>query len=125
MGYAESVTSIVLGNLRSQNIHLPLVSGLVALPMSVVTSRPTRLTHHNDIGGLQLRVEVSAPSQVVRPSSGRHTSSAPEGDPLGFLGLRYPRPLEAAFLVEGHDIAHGRGFYTRPPHPTDPIGGAR
>jgi hypothetical protein len=28
-------------------------------------------------------------------------------------------------LVEGHNIAHGRGFYTRPSHPTDPIGGAR
>jgi hypothetical protein len=111
MGYAESVTSIVLGNLRSQNIHLPLVTGLVALPMSVVTSRPTRFTHHNDIGGLQLGVEPSTPPMVVRPSCGRHASSAPEGDPFGFLGLRHPRPLEAAFLVEGHDVAHGGGVY--------------
>jgi hypothetical protein len=125
MGYAESVTSIVLSSLGSQNIHLALVSGLVALPMSVVTPRPPRFTHHNDIGGSQLRVEVPAPSQVVRPSCGRYTSSTPEGDPLGFLSFRYPRPLEAAFLVEGHDVAHARGFYTRPSHPTDLIGGAR
>jgi hypothetical protein len=111
MGYAESVTSIVLGSLGSQNIHLALVTGLVALPMSVVTSRPTRFTHHNDIGGLQLGVEPSTPPMVVRPSCGRHASSAPEGDPFGFLGLRHPRPLEAAFLVEGHDVAHGGGVY--------------
>jgi hypothetical protein len=105
-----------------------LVRALVPLVPRSVVGPAALLTQQNvsaDSLILGRRVEPSTPSPVVRQSSGRHSNSTPERDPFGFLGLRYPRPLEAALLVEGHDIAHGRGFYTRPSHPTDPIGGAR
>jgi hypothetical protein len=84
--------------------------GVPCLP-SVVASRPLRSTQRNAIRRIGGRVEPSTPPMVVGQSSGWHTSSAPEGDPLGFLSLRYPRPLEATLLVEGHDIAHGGGVY--------------
>jgi hypothetical protein len=86
---------------------LSMVLALVPYPASVVRPSALRPVQHNSLRAIGGRVEPPAPSQVVLPACGRHTAATPEGDPPRFLTLRNPRPLEAAFLVEGNDVTHG------------------
>jgi hypothetical protein len=86
---------------------LGLVLALVPYPTSVVRPFAGDSAQHNPLRAIGGRVEPPAPAQVVLPACGRHTAATPEGDPPRFLIAGHPRPLEAAFLVEGHDVTHG------------------
>jgi hypothetical protein len=92
---------------------LGLVPALVPYPASVVRPSAGDSAQHNPLRAIGGRVEPPTPAQVVLPACGQHTAATPEGDPPRFLIAGNPRPLEAAFLVEGHDVTHGRGVYTR------------
>jgi hypothetical protein len=92
---------------------LGLVLALVPYPASVVRAPALGPVHHNSIRAIGGRVEPPAPADVVGPACGGDAALAPEGDPPRFLILRNPRPLEAVVLVEGHDVTHSGGVYTR------------
>jgi hypothetical protein len=85
---------------------LGLVPALVPYPTSVVRPSAGSSAQHNPLRAIGGRVEPPAPTDVVLPACGRHTAATPEGDPPRFLIAGHPRPLEAAFLVEGHDVTH-------------------
>lgn len=97
--------------------HITYSSGAVRLgvplPASVVGPPASRSRQHNAIRRFGGPRPESAPAPVVHQSRGRHSAPSPEGDPPRFLGLRHPGALEAADLVERHDVAHGGGVYTR------------
>jgi hypothetical protein len=77
------------------------------------STEPSTGLHITSSLGLVLAL-VPYPTSVVRPFAGdsaqhnplRHTAATPEGDPPRVLIAGHPRPLEAAFLVEGHDVTH-------------------
>jgi hypothetical protein len=86
---------------------LGVVLALVPYPASVVSPSAGSPTQHNPLRSIGGRVEPSAPAQVVPPACGGRSAATPEGDPPRFLIAGNPRPLEAAFLVEGNDVTHG------------------
>ena len=101
----SKVTELTLG----ANTVADVTLGAVLSPRAA--RRPRQRNAFCRIGG---GIEPPAPSQVVLPSCGRDAALAPELDPVGFLGLRHPRPLEAAFLMEGYDVAHDSTLLLRP-----------
>jgi hypothetical protein len=84
---------------------LSMVPALVPYPASVVRPSAGSPAQHNPLCSIGGRVEPPAPAQVVLPACGGSPAASPEGDPPRFLSPRNPRPLEAAFLVEGHNIS--------------------
>jgi hypothetical protein len=86
---------------------LGLGPALVPYPASVVRSSAWSSVQHNPLRAIGGRVEPPAPTDVVLPACGGRPALAPEGDPPRFLIAGNPRPLEAALLVEGHDVTHG------------------
>jgi hypothetical protein len=106
--------SIERGMRAQHNIHKGLVRALVPLsPRSIV--RPAALrTQHNVSADSVIRcriVEPATPCAVVAPAGGGDALTAPPLNPALLVGLRHPRPLEAAGGGD-HDIAHGAGVYT-------------
>src|SRR5688572_8943437 len=85
---------------------LSMVPALVPYPASVVRPSAGSSAQHNPLRAIGGRVEPPAPAQVVLPACGGRPALAPEGDPPRFLIAGNPRPLEAALLVEGHDVTH-------------------
>ncbi len=73
---------------------------------SVVPPRSSSRTQRNAFYRISGRVEVAAPAQVVAPSGGWYTTTSPQGDPVSLFGIRYPRSLDTARLVQGDDVAH-------------------
>lgn len=78
---------------------------------SVLPAATGRSTQRKALRRIRGRVELPTPSYIVGPACGGDSAATPEGDPPRFLVLRHPRPLEAALLSEGHDVAHGGGLY--------------
>jgi hypothetical protein len=107
--YQPHITSS-FGTVRAWTNGVP---SRLALPVGVVGASAPCPTQRNALRRIRRRVEPPAPTDVVLPACGRSPALAPEGDPPRFLIAGNPRPLEAAFLVEGHDVTHGRGVYTR------------
>lgn len=103
-GYAgryEGHITCILGAVRAGVPYVPCVESAT---VGVVTE-------HNTSVGIREGIELPAPSQVVAPACGGDAAATEECDPVGFLGLRNPRPLHASVLAERHDVAHGRGVY--------------
>jgi hypothetical protein len=104
---------LALCNRVTEHLSWGLLGQDITLGPTLAPSGAALATQRNAgfvIGG---GVEPPAPAQVVLPACGRSSALAPEGDPPRFLIAGNPRPLEAALLVEGHDVTHGRGVYTR------------
>jgi hypothetical protein len=80
--------------------------GSPASVVGVLSGSPTQRCASADyvVGGRI--VEPPTPAQIVLPACGWRPALAPEGDPPRFLIAGNPRPLEATFLVEGHDVTH-------------------
>jgi hypothetical protein len=113
---AQSVVVLSVGLSATEHLFTARTGGRTlpwGSPASVVGVLPLRPMQRNSIRSIGGRVEPAAPAQIVLPACGGRSALAPEGDPPRFLIAGDPRPLEAAFLVEGHDVTHGRGVYTR------------
>jgi hypothetical protein len=97
--------SIERGISTRHNYYLPLVTGLVTRPASVVGVSAGRSTQHNPNRSIGGRPEPT-PLAVVAPTSRRPALAAPEPKPPLHVCFGNPHPLMPSLLREGHDVRH-------------------